>query len=82
MDDGQRCDASLAVAFDQRLDAWIDNAAKCEIGLIPCKHDVPKPCLAPNGDAPRELHDDVARGSEVSLRGFLQNRHIQSLIGH
>jgi len=44
--------------------------------------DAPTPSVAPNGDAPRWSFAVDVRGLPVSLRGFLHNLHVQSLLGH
>ena len=42
--------------------------------------DAPTPSVASNGDAPRWSFAVDVRGLPVSLRGFLQNLHIKSLL--
>ena len=43
--------------------------------------DAPTPSVAPNDDAPQRSFAVAVRGLLVSLRGFLQNLHIQRLLG-
>ena len=81
MDGDLRCDASLVEAADRQQAVSTDIAASCVIVPALCKRAAPKPDLAPACDAPRPLRGGVARGSEVSLGGFLQDQHVQSLIG-
>ena len=44
--------------------------------------DAPTPSVAPNDDAPQRSFAVAVRGLPVSLRGFLQNLHVESLFGH
>ena len=42
----------------------------------------PKHSRAPNGNAPQRSFADDVRGLPVSLRGFLENLHAESLVGY
>ena len=61
-----------------------------EIGIAGCYEvdrgrgtlDAPILSVAPNGDVLRRAFAVDVRGLPVSLRGFLQNLHIKSLLGH
>ena len=43
--------------------------------------DAPTPSVAPNDDAPQRSFAVDVRGLPVSLRGFLEDLHVQSLLG-
>ena len=59
-----------------------DNAVYREVDRARGKRDAPTPSVAPNDDALRRLFAVVVRGLPVSLCGFLQNIHVESLFGH
>ncbi len=65
--------SSLLKAYVHRLVVDVGNDGWCVAAPVHDRPDVPKPSLAPIGDVPRLLPGDVARGSEVSLGGFLQD---------
>ena len=66
----------------RRQDAGADNVAYYEVDPERDKRDVPKPFPAPNADVLHESFVGVAWGLPVSLRGFLENLHVQSLLSH
>jgi len=59
-----------------------DIAGYCEVDRAADMLDAPKPSGAPNGNAPRRSFAAAVRSLPVSLRGGLQNLHIESLLGH
>ena len=58
------------------------NVAYCEVDRVLDRLDVLILSQAPNGDKLQRSFAGDVRGLPVSLRGFLQNIHIESLVSH
>ena len=55
-------------------------AGYCEVDRAHDNLDAPTPSVAPNIDAPQWSFAVDVRGLPVSLRGFLEDLHVQSLL--
>ena len=81
-DDAWISDASRPIALPRRPGDVLHIAAYREIGPAPCRPDAATLLLAPSSDALRVRCVVAAQGLPVSLRGFLQYLHVESLLGH
>ena len=59
-----------------------DLAGYCEVDRGRDMLDAPKTSVIPNGDVPQRSFSVDVRGLPISRRGFLQNLHVESLLGH